>query len=165
MIVLAQKNLKNIKKRIGIDSDDKSSAKKTFTKIVGNVNMKNYDKIITMCKKVKINIYNNKKKVKNYEQLIEACNKKKREIIKEHVITIAPYGSKKGFDKLAGTYVIESLCDEMVQKLRVLDTLIEFIQKEWKSGNNILSLMGIKQVEEDTIDVGDIILEEYSDGQ
>lgn len=160
---------KRIKKCIGMDSDDRSDKQSyTFTKLIGNIGIKSYDRMIMMCKKIKINVYTNKNKIKNYEQLIEACNKKKREVIKQCIMTMAPYGGKKGFEKLAGTYIIESLCDEMTQKLRAIDTVIEIVQKEANNdNNNILSLMGIhkqtKSIKSD--DTPEIILEEYSDGR
>jgi hypothetical protein len=156
---------KKLKKYIGIDSDDDTDSTQYSNENKNKKNhMTNYEKILHLCSKANINIYVTQihKKTKSYEQLLVSCNKKKRDIIKKNVIQLAQYSTKKGYDQLAGTYVIESLTDSMISKLRIIDKLVEMINREQNPKNkNILSLLNIKPKKSIKLDNG-IILEEYS---
>jgi hypothetical protein len=152
---------KKLKKYIGIDSEELTES---TTKKRQHSSTNNYDKLLNLCSKANINIYISTtcKKTKSYDQLLLSCNKKKRDIIKKYVMEVAQYSTRKGFEKLSGTYVIDSLSDNMISKLRAIDTVIEMINKELHPKNkNILSLLNIKgrKVSRE-IDNG-IILEEY----
>jgi hypothetical protein len=146
---------------------DKPPKKKERKVIRIGGNLKNHDKIIEVCQKAKIETRINGK-IKNYTQLLESCHKRKRDVIKDYLMSMTQYATKKGYSKLAGTYIIESMSDTMISKLRAIDKLIELVQNEINpnKNNNILSLLNVKKKVSTTssVDVNDIVLEEYSDG-
>jgi len=120
-----------------------------------------YDKLLNLCRKAHIDIYEGpSKKTKTYEQLLKACNTKKRNILKEYIVEIAPYGTKKGYENLAGTYIIESMADNMISKLHLIDTIIKMLEKVMNPKKmNILTLLNIKNTGKKK--KHKVILEEY----
>jgi hypothetical protein len=155
---------KKLKKYImGIDSDESKKGNKSSEINNSVIPLKKYNKIINLCKEIEICIKNPQKK-KTMQQLIDLCHKKKRIIIKNNIVDLAKYCTTQGYEQLAGTYIIESKNDKMVQQLRCVDKIIEYILQECQvdKNNNIISQLNLKQVLEKK-KTSKIILEEYSD--
>ena len=150
---------------IGADSDELSNKKVTKSSGVNNVvSLKKYNKIVTLCEQIQICVKNSQKK-KTLQQFLDLCHKRKRSIIKKHIVDIAKYCTAQGYEQLAGTYIIESKNDKMIEQLRCVDKIIEYISVECHvdKNNNIISLLGVKQVTGKKKKTSKIILEEFSD--
>jgi len=139
---------RKLKKYIGIDSDDKKSSTSNENKDLNLpvITLKKYKKIINMFENVGIVVKKSKKK-KTLSQFLELCHKQKKLIIKNHIIDMAKYTTVNGYKQLAGTYIIESKNDKMVQKMRMVDKIMEYLNNEnyVDHNNNIMSLLNIKQ--------------------
>jgi hypothetical protein len=160
---------RKLKKYIGIDSDENKNikSKDKDKEVCTIITLKKYNKIIKLFQDNGIEIKKSNKK-KTLLQFLELCHKQKKTIIKNHVIDIAKYATLVGYKQLAGTYIIESKNDQMIHKMRAIDKIIEYINKEnyVDQNNNIISLLNIKQPSDKKKKSklsADIVLEEFSD--
>jgi len=131
------------------DYKEESSQKKQSSGSVSDYNKLN-NKLIDLCKSVDIPI----SYVRNYDKFINICNRKKRHIIKEYSIKIGSYSNKLNYKNMAGTYIIESIADEMISTLRTIDKIIELLNKRRYPVKNkdIRTLMGIKHFDSEFLE-------------
>lgn len=153
-------DISKLRRYIGIDSETEDDVKHYSMNT-------SYDKLVNMCKKAGVSVYDNDtKKYKTYDQLIKSCNTKKRELLKNYIMDIAQYSTKKGFEQIAstmsgnGTYLIKTKSTDLLSKVETIDKIVELLYKELHPKNNILSQLHVKEKHGDKRK-NKFLLEEY----